>query len=117
MKALRIIIFGLATSLIATSCLGGSGDTSPPPGDTVAIWGTAQIDGPCDGGAFPNDAEFRQMVCDVQNAELGLMGTGGEFDPAWGPRISQAIINYSNDRAGAMSDLQTVAAEINAATP
>ncbi|MFV2039754.1 MAG: hypothetical protein ACC660_05885, partial [Acidimicrobiales bacterium] len=74
-------------------------------------------DRPCAGGAFPDDDEFRELLCAVQWAQLDLVSAGGVLDPAWVARSSDAIILYGADRAAAISELEAVLDELTTATP
>jgi len=108
----RIIGLVLALTMLASACFGGSGDSStdpnPPGSDNLA-------DISCDGGAFPNDPDFRQLLCDTQNAELEVLASNGDFDPAWGPRLSGAILKQATDRPAAVAELEALIGEMNAA--
>lgn len=88
------------------------GDAAVAPGAE-----TAEPDRPCDGGAFPDDDEFRQALCAVQWAQIDLLSVGGEFDESWGPRNAGAVLRYAEDRAGALAELEALAAEISGAMP
>jgi len=107
MKIRGILIIAMAMTLLASACSSGS---TPAPSSTND---SAQ----CNGGAFPDDAEFRQLICDVQGAELNVMGANGELDIAWGSRLTGALSKYSTDRAAAVSELQDLRHEIDAAIP
>lgn len=98
-----------------------SGDTMADD-DTAADTGTATDDTvatgedrPCDGGAFPDDAEFKQALCNVQWAQTDILRTGGEFDESWIARQSEAMLLYATDRAGALVALAELEAEMLAA--
>jgi len=117
----RIIPLVAAMAILASACIGGSGDSSTDPSvpatttqSPTGVGATSSGDVPCNGGAFPNDPDFRQLICDVQNAEGNVMRAGGTFDPAWGPRLSQAILNQPTDRAAAVAELETLIGEMNA---
>ncbi len=114
MYGIRILGIGFALALFATACGGGSSDGSQPVADatTTIAEAVSGDDRPCDGGAFPDDEEFRQMLCDLQWAQADLLGEGGEFDVSWGGRISAAILLHRDDRATAMADLALVLGEI-----
>jgi len=120
----RIIGLALAMTLVASACFGGSGDsitdpaTSPSTTQSAAGSGNSTGDSlelPCDGGAFPNDPDFRQLLCDAQNAELGVMNSGAAFDPTWGPRLSQAILKQASDREAAVAEIEAVIGEMTTA--
>ncbi len=118
----RIIGLALTIAILSSACIGGSGDSGIDPSvpatatqPASGVGNTGPIDLACNGGAFPNDPDFRQILCDVQNAELNVMVAKGTFDPAWGPRVSQAILKQSTDRAAAVAELEVIIAEMNAA--
>jgi len=119
----RIIGLALTIAILSSACIGGSGDSGSDPNNPVTttqpgsgIDNTGPIDLACNGGAFPNDPDFRQILCDVQNAELNVMVAEGTFDPTWGPRVSQAILKQPTDRAAAVAELEAILAEMNAAS-
>ncbi len=114
MYGIRILGVGFALALLATACGESSSDTFQPVADTATTIAAAASDSerPCDGGAFPDDEEFRQMLCDLQWAQVDLLSAEGEFDTSWGGRISAAILLQRDDRATAMAELEAVLAEI-----
>lgn len=69
-------------------------------------------DVPCDGGAFPGDDEFRELLCAVNWAQVQVMRNGGEMDVSWVERIPAAISVYADDRPGAVAQLEVVLAEM-----
>jgi len=111
MKFRAIITIGLVTTLLAAACSGGS--TTAPGGDS----GTPAEAASCNGGAFPDDAQFRQLICDVQGAELNVMAADAEVDITWGSRLTGAMSKYSTDRDTAVSELQDLITEINSSVP
>jgi len=108
----RFVGLVVAVTMLASACFGGSGNSStdpnPPGSDNLP-------DVSCDGGAFPDDPEFRQLLCDFQNAELEVMASNGEIDVTWGSRLSGAILKQATDRPAAVAELEALISEANAA--
>ncbi len=119
----RIIGLTFSMAILASACTGGSGDSTTDPNVPATsaqadsgVGNTGPINLDCNGGAFPNDPDFRQILCDVQNAELSVMVAKGTVDPTWGPRVSQAILKKATDRPTAVAELEAIIAEMNAAS-
>ena len=122
-KTTSLISLLLALALVGTACLGG-GDAESTPDDaepTAAVLAfdddaTAPgEDRPCDGGAFPDDEEFKQALCNVQWAQVDILRVGGEFDDSWITRQAEATLLYATDRAAALAALAELEAEMLAA--
>lgn len=111
MKFRAFIVIGLVTTLLAAACSGGT--TTAPGGDPATPAEAAS----CNGGAFPDDAQFRQLICDVQGAQLNVLTADGEIDITWGSLLAGAMSKYSTDRHTAVSELQDLITEINSAIP
>jgi len=122
MKTKHITALALAIAMLASACAGGSGDssTNPNPAATSAesetgVGNTTNSDATCSGGAFPNDPDFRQLLCDVQNAQSDVMRAGGNFDPGWSARLTQATLKQATDRPSAVAELNALMSEMKAA--
>ena len=115
MNNFKIFALAFTLSALAPAC----SDSSVGDGDSASISTpeNGSADRPCDGGAFPDDPEYREFVCAVQWAQLDVMSAGGEIDPTWGSRSSEAILLYGEDRAAAIAELEAVFAEMITATP
>lgn len=106
----------LAVSLVVAACSGSGSDVEvadASPGD-LASADAPSGQRPCEGGAFPGDDEFRELLCDVEWTQLQAI-TAGVADPGWQARISTAILGYADDRDGSISDLTAVLAEMRTA--
>ena len=119
MSRLKPVGILLAFVLLAAAC-GGSPDaaTDYAPATTASAnseSGSSEDDRPCEGGAFPDDIEMREILCAVQWAQVDVLTAGGEFDPAWAGRTSQAVLTHGEDRAAAFAELEAVLAEMQAA--
>lgn len=116
LKALTLII-ALAILTAACSSETGAGSDAGPGDDPNSIVIDTTIatdtDRPCEGGAFPDDDEFRELLCAVQWAQLDIVAAGADLDPSWVSGSSQAILGYANDRDGAVSELEVIVAEMN----
>ncbi|NCG36112.1 MAG: hypothetical protein GWP48_01110 [Actinobacteria bacterium] len=117
----RLTITMLAVSLLAAACSSenSSDDVVPQPTVTASVDDVVSIDGDgvddCgQGGAFPDDPDFREAICLALMASLRLMGTDVAINPEWGTRLTAAMMNYAN-RDEAMAELAAVLAEIQAA--
>jgi len=122
MRTKRTSTLVIAIVMLTSACFGGSGDSStdpsPAPASTQPDTGIGEgtgADAQCNGGAFPNDPEFRQLLCDAQNAQLDVMRAGGEFDDSWISRQSDAILKQATDRAAAVAEMEALIAEMRAA--
>jgi hypothetical protein len=108
-----------------TASIEGDGSAGPPEmveaalpfGDGDAGSGSGELDEdqPCEGGAFPDDTEFREALCAVEWAQVDVLRSGGEVDPDWGVRAGEAIVGYADDRDQALADLIQLRADIEAA--
>lgn len=122
LRALTIVV---VLAVGATACFDDSAATDTQPDDdpstNLGFSATEtepdDTERPCDGGAFPGDDEFRELLCAVQWAQLDIVAAGGEINPDWAPRTSQAILAYADDRAAAIDELNAILAEMSAATP
>lgn len=119
----RLLLPLFVLSLLAAACSGGDSDDSVPDGADADSAATSDDAAPADGdgtddcgqgGAFPEDPDFREAICRPLMAMTGLIGTDATIDPEWGSRISMATLNYAN-RDEAMAELVAVLAEIQAA--
>ena len=120
----------LVVSLLATACSGENSEDSNNdvvPQATVSasvdgdagdgVSGGGDGDGADDcgqGGAFPDDPDFREAICFPLMAMARLIGTDVAINPEWGTRVTAAMMNYAN-RDEAMAELAAVLAEIQAA--
>ena len=116
----------LAVSLLATACSSENSNDDVVPQATVSasvddggdgVSGGGDGDGADDcgqGGAFPDDPDFREAICLALMASLRLMGTDVAINPEWGTRVTAAMMNYAN-RDETMAELAAVLAEIQAA--
>lgn len=116
---LKTALLVVALALATTACFGdtsASGDSDTAIEET-AIEDTAvsETDRPCEGGAFPDDDEFRELLCAVQWAEVDVAMASAEVDPSWIARRSEAILGYADDRAASVAELEAVLAEMTAA--
>jgi hypothetical protein len=110
------ISLGLALIVIAGACSGDTGSEDAAPSDNSQSSDiSTETDRPCDGGAFPDDVPFRELLCALQWAQVDVMSAGGEIDTSWGPRSSQAILLHGDDRPTAIADLEAILAEMRAA--
>ena len=114
----RLTVTMLVVSLLATAC---SGENSEDSNNDVVPQATvsASVDGDgaddCgQGGAFPDDPDFREAICFPLMAMARLIGTDVAINPEWGTRVTAAMMNYAN-RDEAMAELAAVLAEIQAA--
>ena len=121
---LKTALLVVALALATTACFGdtsASGDSDTAIEETAieetAIEDTAvsDTDRPCEGGAFPDDDEFRELLCAVQWAEVDVAMASAEVDPSWIARRSEAILRYADDRAASVAELEAVLAEMTAA--
>jgi hypothetical protein len=117
----RAIFAMFALSLLATACSGGGSDNAVTPQVTeqVSVEDVSSVDADgvdhCgQGGAFPDDPDFREAICLPVLAMTSILGSGVEMDPEWGSRVTAAILNYAN-RDDAMAELAAVLVEIRAA--
>ena len=128
MIGFRRCVPAIALVVIFAAACGGSGDSAGDPvgADASSIpsgsGGDAGLpdvgDGVDDcgeGGAFPDDPDFREMLCEVQSAQLDVLATGGTMDPSWVSRTSEAVLLYADDRDQAISDLQELLGEMQGA--
>jgi len=134
MKTTKLTALALTLSLVSTACFDSS-DTGAQPPDDVELalvdedtadevdsieaaeleTEPADSDRPCEGGAFPDDEQLRELLCAVQWAQVDLLSAAGDFDTSWGSRIAAATMLYGDDRDGAFAELEAVLAEIEAA--
>ena len=122
----RLTVTMLAVSLLATACSSENSNDDVVPQATVSasvddggdgVSGGGDGDGADDcgqGGAFPDDPDFREAICLALMASLRLMGTDVAINPEWGTRVTAAMMNYAN-RDETMAELAAVLAEIQAA--
>jgi len=106
-----------AALVVATGC-GGSTSTDNSAGDSTSASGASTSDGVDEcgtGGAFPDDVDFRELLCEVQNAQIDVLASGGTMDPSWIGRQGAAVMLYGDDRDAAIADLQDLRDEMLAA--
>ncbi|MFT5202522.1 MAG: hypothetical protein ACI9C1_001914 [Candidatus Aldehydirespiratoraceae bacterium] len=99
----------LVFALFGASC----SDDADPSGDVVVV----DPDDCGQGQAFPDDPEFRIAICRPFFAMVELIGTDAVIQPEWTTRITEAILGARDDRAASMAALESVLAEIEAASP
>lgn len=97
---------GDTTSTEATAAPATTPRTSPPTTDAKGR--------NCDGGAFPQDEEFRFLVCDVQYLQLDVAAAGRDIDPEWITRAQTAILTYDRSRATSVAILEELKVEMMA---
>lgn len=110
----RVPAFVVAVSLLVTACFDGASDAGAPDptaGDDLAFTDIEPGERPCEGGAFPDDDEFHELLCDVQWTYMDAVNAG-VGDPEWQPRISEAILGYGDDRDASVAQLAAVLAEM-----
>lgn len=122
MKTKHITALALAIAMLASACAGGSGDSNTDPNTSPAsaesetgVGNTTDSDVPCNGGAFPNDPDFRQLLCDIQSAQADVVMAGGNVDPGWNARLTQAILKQATDRPTAVAELNALVSDMEAA--
>jgi hypothetical protein len=113
-----MVLPAVVLTLATTACFGdtsASGDTDLAFDDSAIDGAVSDTDRPCEGGAFPGDDEFRELLCAVQWAELDVAMAGAEIDPSWIARQSEAVLGYADDRAASVAELEAILAEMTAA--
>ena len=106
----------LALIVFLSACSGGTGSDDAAPSDNAESSDiSTETDRPCDGGAFPDDVPFRELLCALQWAQVDVLSAGGEIDTSWGARSSQAILLHGDDRPTAIADLEAVLVDMRAA--
>ncbi|MDG2028754.1 MAG: hypothetical protein P8J50_16750 [Acidimicrobiales bacterium] len=117
-RILTILSLAVGLSLIAAGCFGDDGgdDVSTVPSvDDQSVASDDGVDDCGQGKAWPDDPDFREAVCRPCKAMLDLIGGDADGIPAWSERLTVAVLSYEDDRAGAISELNAVTAEIQAA--
>lgn len=115
-RSRRLPALVLAVSLVVGGCSGSGSDVELSDASSGDLVSADALSGqpPCEGGAFPGDDEFRELLCDVEWTQLQAI-TAGLADPGWQARISTAILGYADDRNGAINELTAVLAEMRTA--
>ena len=116
----RVIAAVLLVALSATSCGSSTAgadvpDTAVgevavevPAGDFVSSY-------PCSASSYPNDPEFRNLVCEVQGMLCSIFRVGVDVDPDWTWRQAEATLLYAEDRGAALQQLRDLIGEMRSA--
>ncbi len=109
----------LALTVAVASCGSSTADPSDEanPSTTSAVASTNdsgefRSEFPCEGGAFPDDEEFRHLLCEVQGLMTTVFKVGVDVDPSWAQRQAEATLAYADDREAAEQLLRDLASDM-----